>query len=113
MISNKEKKRRQHKKELNSFRNKMGKDLAWFDSLSLKKKYDLLFKWKAEKKYNKRESPSKVRIYHSYLHKKIDVMSYPPNLKYFIKEKKAQPYFTPRISDIREATIDILLKNKN
>ena len=113
MISDKEKKRRQHKKELNSFRNKMGKDLAWFDSLSLQKKYDLLFSWKIEKKYNKRESPSKVRIYHRYLRKKIDVMSYPPNFKYFIKDKKARPYFESNVSDIREATIDILLKNKN
>ena len=45
-ISNYEKKRRQHEKELNSFRNKMGSNIVWFDSLSKTKQYDLLFGWK-------------------------------------------------------------------
>jgi len=34
MLSNKEKKRRQHEKELNSLRNKMGRNTIWFDALN-------------------------------------------------------------------------------
>ena len=50
MISVKEKKKRQHEKELKSFRNKMGQNIVWFDSLSKTKQFDLLFQWKKEKK---------------------------------------------------------------
>ena len=59
MISKKEKKARQHKKELKSFRNKMGSHKIWFDSLPLGKQYDLLFLWKTDKHYNKLEKPLK------------------------------------------------------
>lgn len=49
-LSNKDKKSRQHEKELASFRNKMGSNIVWFDSLSKRKQYDLLFQWKKLKK---------------------------------------------------------------
>ena len=42
----KERKKRKHKKELKSLRNKMGKNIIWFESLSPKKQYDVLFLWK-------------------------------------------------------------------
>lgn len=46
IISEKKKKSNQHKKELNSLRNKMGVNIAWFDSLNTPQKYNLLFEWK-------------------------------------------------------------------
>ena len=49
MLSNKEKKRRQHEKELNSLRNKMGKNVIWFDALNKTQQYDFLFRWKKKK----------------------------------------------------------------
>jgi len=62
-ISNYEKKRRQHEKELKSFRNKMGSNIVWFDSLSKTKQYDLLFGWKREKSSNKLQSPEDKIIF--------------------------------------------------
>jgi hypothetical protein len=52
MLSSKEKKRRQHEKELKSLRNKMGKSIIWFDALNKTQQYDLLFRWKKEKNRN-------------------------------------------------------------
>ena len=89
-ISNYEKKRRQHEKELNSFRNKMGKHIVWFDSLSKTKQYDLLFGWKREKNSNKLQAPEEKTIlrpvYVGYRRKMVKqkITSYPASLKHFI-----------------------------
>ena len=61
-ISEKESKRKQHEKELKSFRNKMGQNIVWFDSLSLTKQYDLLFQWKRERHNNKLTNPKKLKL---------------------------------------------------
>ena len=53
MISNKSKIRIKHEKELNSLRNKMGRNTIWFDALNKTQQYDLLFRWKSEKNNNK------------------------------------------------------------
>jgi hypothetical protein len=117
-ISNREKKRRQHSKELNSFRNKMGKHIVWFDSLSTTKQYDLLFGWKREKKTNKLQSPEEKTIlrptYVGYRRKMVKqkITSYPASLKHFIIKCRMNPNFQPHKTRVRDAAIDILLNNK-
>lgn len=107
MISEKEKKKRQHKKELNSFRNKMGSNIVWFDSLSLTKQYDLLFAWKREKNTNKRTKTVKKfnRYYKIYLHE------YPINFKFFLKDFKNRRDFQPSVKKLRDTVIDLILDN--
>lgn len=117
MLSDKEKKRRQHLKELNSLRNKMGKNLAWFDALNKTQQYDILFSWKLEKKINTLTKPEtkfitkRISGFHGsqykVLKKKIEIISYPPNLKYFIKNIK--PRYSVNVSKMREAQLKILL----
>jgi len=118
MISEKEKKRRQHEKELNSLRNKMGKNIVWFDALNKTQQYDLLFAWKLEKKRNTLNKPEKKTIfkrvggwsngrYHR-TKKQIEVISYPPNFKHFLKNIK--PRFSVSISKMRETQLQHLLK---
>ena len=118
MISDKEKKKRQHLKELNSLRNKMGKDIIWFDALSNQQQYDFLFLWKKEKWKNNKKVPQKktlIKKFGGYVNgiykvqtQKIEVVSYPPNLKYFTKEMK--PKFSVNISKMRESQLKHLLK---
>lgn len=118
-ISDKEKKFRQHQKELNSLRRKMGQNLAWFDSLRTDSKWTLLFLWKTEKNKNKLESPKKVKVRKRvYTNGRIrtemvDIVQYPPSLKHFIKKMKQYPRFQPTIKNLRNTTIDLLLKNKS
>lgn len=118
MLSNKEKKRRQHEKELKSLRNKMGKNIIWFDALSITQQYDLLFAWKREKKSNTRTKPQKKTLIrkvggflngrYQTMRKEIEVVSYPPNFKYFLKSMK--PRFSVSVSKMREAQLKHLLK---
>jgi hypothetical protein len=120
MISLKEKKKRQHEKELKSFRNKMGKNIVWFDSLGKTRQFDLLFQWKREKNNNKLTCPEKVYVKLSQIDtgtwrrifKWTGVTKYPPNLKYFIEERKKLRIFSPDIVNIRQSTIDLLLNKK-
>ena len=98
-----EKKRRQHKKELHSLRNKMvGKNLVWFDSLPERSQYDILFAWKREKKFNNRTT--------KICEARGMYILFPINFKYFIFKMKRK--YKPLVSRIREATIDLLLNNK-
>ena len=119
MISDKEKKSRQPEKELKSLRNKMGPNILWFDSLHIVLKYDLLFAWKAEKYRNKLTQPKKekvikfTRVGWKVQRQKVEVINYPPNLKYFIETIKTHPRF--RKTDIvnhRNAAIELLLNKK-
>ena len=105
MLSNKEKKRRQHEKELNSLRNKMGKSIIWFDALDKTQQYDLLFRWKKEKNNNTLKEPQKKLI--KLFKNKIEVISYPPSFKYFLKNIK--PYFSVSVSKMRESKLKHLL----
>lgn len=119
MLSDKEKKKRQHEKELKSLRNKMGKNIVWFDALTKTQKYDLLFRWKREKKMNTRKKPEKKILIkrisgfekgkYKVLRKEIEVISYPPNFKYFIKNMK--PFFSVSVSKMRESQLLHLLKD--
>lgn len=117
MLSDKEKKRKQHEKELNSFRNKMGSDIAWFDSLHTTQKYDLLFEWKEEKYKNKLTEPkvTKIKRRNPFLRKWefVEVTSWPINFKHFIKSRKNSRRYRPNVANLRDATIDILLSKKN
>lgn len=99
MISEKEKKRRQHEKELKSFKNKLGSNIVWFDSLSKRKQYDILFRWKSEKYIKKNVTVPKRSL--SYKLSKI----YPANIKHYRRYK-------PSIVDLRQTTIDLLLNKK-
>lgn len=117
-ISNYEKKRRQHEKELKSFRNKMGKNIVWFDSLTKTRQYDLLFTWKREKENNKLQAPEEktvirptwVGFRRKMIKEKITV--YPISLKHFIIKCKQNTNFRPSITKVRDAAIDILLNTK-
>lgn len=122
-LSNKEKKRRKAEKELNSFRNKMGSNIVWFDSLPKNKQYDLLFGWKRKKHMNTRTKPEYVLVKkrvpiddsRPWGRKKLVSVSelwYPPSLKHFIKECKKNQLFQPRVQNIRQTTIDLLLSEK-
>ena len=117
-ISNYEKKRRQHEKELKSFRNKMGSNIVWFDSLSKTKQYDLLFGWKREKSSNKLQSPEDKIIFKrtwvGYRIKMVKekVTSYPVSFKHFIVKCRVNPNFQPSRTKVRDAAIDILLNSK-
>jgi hypothetical protein len=117
-ISNHEKKRRQHEKELKSFRNKMGKNIVWFDSLSKTKQYDLLFSWKREKENNKLQAPEQKTIlrpsFIGFKRKMIKqkITSYPSSLKHFIVKCRVNPQFQPHRTRVRDAAIDILLNSK-
>lgn len=118
MLSDKEKKRRQHEKELKSLRNKMGKNIFWFDALNKTQQYDILFRWKKEKNRNNLTIPQKKTLYkrvggfingrYMVLKKEIEVISYPPNFKHFIKDMK--PIFSVSISKMRESQLKHLLK---
>lgn len=115
-LSNKEKKRRQHEKELKSLRNKMsGSNIVWFDSLTKTKQYDLLFAWKREKNINRLEKPVVRKVRRRVLHNNrfvyqwVDVISYPTNIKYFIKKVKSVPGFRPSVTNLRQSAIDLIL----
>ncbi len=118
MLSDKEKKRRQHEKELKSLRNKMGKNIIWFDALNKTQQYDVLFKWKREKYRNTITTPQKKTLIKrvggytngrfQIVNKKVEVISYPPNLKHFLNNLK--PYFSVSVSKMREAQLKHLLK---
>ena len=116
-LSNKEKKKRQHEKELKSLRNKMsGQNLVWFDSLTRTKQFDLLFAWKREKNMNRKEKPvvrkvrQRVLLNNRFSYKCIEVVSYPPNIKHFIKKTKSLPGFRPSVTNLRQSAIDLILK---
>ena len=117
-ISEKEAKRRQHEKELKSFRNKMGQNIVWFDSIGRTKQFDLLFQWKREKSNNKLTKPEKVKVRQMKFvgwkrqFQWVEVTKYPPNLKHFINERKNLRMFTPSIVNVRQSTIDLLLNKK-
>lgn len=122
-ISDKERKKRKHENELKSFRNKMGSNIVWFDSLSNQKQYDLLFQWKRIKFRNKKEKPEYVtcvkripldplRPWGRKKYVKTLELSYPPSLKHFIKECRESQQFRPSVNKVRECTIDLILNQK-
>ncbi len=123
MLSEKEKKKRQHEKELKSFRNKMGSNIVWFDSLSRTKQFDLLFSWKRTKSMNTRTEPEYVTVMkrqaldplRPWGRKKIVKVSelrYPPSLKHFIQSCKLNSNYKPRVEKLREVAIEALLNSK-
>lgn len=119
MLSNKQKKRKQHEKELLALRNKMGKSIIWFDALNKTQQYDLLYLWKKEKYRNKLTAPQKKTLYRKFtgfsngryqvMKKEIEVISYPVNFKHFLKEMK--PRFNVSVTKMREASLQHLLKD--
>jgi hypothetical protein len=102
----KERKKRKHKKELKSLRNKMGKNIIWFESLSPNKQYDILFLWKHEKRFNNLTEPAICK------NRWVDIKIYPPNFKHFINKIKQQSRFKVNKQTLRENAIDLIL-NKN
>jgi hypothetical protein len=107
----KEKKLRQHKKELKSFRNKMGKHIVWFDALASNRQYDLLFLWKREKYKNKDiKVPTKVKCeYGNRFTLQKTYTKYPASIKHFLKIYTLDSRFQPSKVRIREASLKILL----
>jgi uncharacterized GH25 family protein len=125
MLSESEKKKRQHEKELKSFRKKMVNNIVWFDSLDKKRQFDLLFRWKRSKyrdKINVLNHP-KVEYIRKLLpsvpggrlklqYKMVKSITYPEKLKYFIEKSKRNYRYQISKSTYRNTAIDILLKNK-
>lgn len=118
-----QKKRKQHEKELKSFRNKMGSNIIWFDSLSKTKQYDLLFSWKRNKFLNKRTAPEYVivskktpldplRPWGRKKITKVKELRYPASLKHFIVKCKDMREYKPSVIKVRENTIDLILNQK-
>ena len=52
-----------YQKELKCLRNKMGKNLAWFDALPKREQFDFLFLWKKHK-YQNKDKDSKPKLRH-------------------------------------------------
>ena len=112
MLSDKEKKLRQHKKELNSFRNKMGKHIVWFDALTSNRQYDLLFIWKKEK-YKRKDIlvPTKSKYEYGNRHKlQMTDTKYPASIKHFLEVYTLDSRFQPSKVRIREASLNLILK---
>jgi hypothetical protein len=115
MLTEKEKVKRKNQKKLKSFRNKMGSNIVWFDSLTNQEKYDLMFEWERERYYKRNITvpvKTKKKVYaldrnYRRIKKDVEVINYPANLKFFIRDAKNR--YNPKVSSIREATIDILL----
>lgn len=110
-MSDKEKKLRQHKKELKSLRNKMGKHIVWFDALASNRQYDLLFLWKKEKyKVKDIKVPTKVKYEYGNRHRlQMTYTKYPASIKHFLEVYTLDSRFQPSKVRIREASLKILL----
>ena len=93
----KERKKRKHKKEMKSLRNKMSNHLVWFE-------YDILFLWKHEKRFNNLTEPTITKTSWG------DITSYPPNFKHFINKLKQQNRFK---QTLRQNAIDLILNKNN
>jgi hypothetical protein len=103
----KERKKRKHKKEMKSLKNKMSNHLVWFESLSPKKQYDILFLWKHEKRFNNLTEPTITKTSWG------DITSYPPNFKHFINKLKQQHRFKVNKQTLRQNAIDLILNKNN
>lgn len=93
----------------------MGSNIVWFDSLPKAKQYNILFEWKKEKYSNKLKSPIKKKVKEQiqpFSRKWAIVLKtiFPPSLKHIIELKRKSHYYRPSIVNIRDTTIDILLK---
>jgi hypothetical protein len=113
MISNRNKNKRRYRKELKSFRNKLGSNIIWFDSLPKEKQYDLLFEWK-KYRHSKKDIKIKeisVKRFDPVLrrYKRVDIKIYPPKLKYWILEKRFSGHYTPNKLYLRDKAIDFIL----
>lgn len=107
-MTEKEKRKRKSAKQLKSFRNKMGIHIAWFDSLSKTKQYDLLFMWMRRRASTPNEVKVIKKTYVAYLHRVEK--RYPAKLSYFIKEMKMVPMFRTTKMKFRQTVIDLILK---
>lgn len=122
-LSTYEIKKRHHEKELKSFKNKLGPNTVWFNSLTKEKQFDILFLWKKHKKFNKLTKPEWVkkskrvpldpnRPWCRKTLKKVKELEYPPSLKHFIKNIMYDRRFRPKTQDIRNTTITLLLNEE-
>ena len=85
----------------------MGKNIIWFESLSPKKQYDVLFLWKHEKRFNNLTEPTINKTRWG------EITLYPPNFKHFINKLKKQHNFRVNKQTLRENAIDLILNKNN
>jgi hypothetical protein len=112
MLSNKSKSKRRYSKELKSFRNKMGDNLFWFDSLTSENQYDLLFQWKYAKNRCNIKTPTVKNILtydRNGQRIKKEIKIYPIKLKYWITEIIILGRFIPSLRKKREVAIKMIL----
>jgi hypothetical protein len=113
MESKKSKDKKKHKKELKSFKNKMGPSLAWFNSLTSPRQYDLLFRWKQSKWHEKSGQRSKIIMKWNLSTGKREKMINPPlKFKHWIVIQKHSRRFRINKSKMRDSIIDIILTKK-
>jgi hypothetical protein len=98
-------------KEFKSFQNKFhGKNKIWFESLSDKKKWNLLYDWKNYKWRNKNNKRTTKKISNGY--STVKIISYPPSFKHFIEGSKNTWKYRVDIQKLRDKYIELLLKEK-
>lgn len=112
-ITDKERKARQHKKELKSLRNKLStNNKIWFDSLGTTKQYDVLFIWKSVKYRNNLKSPIVVyRRGFDYSKRKTTYykgIRYPASLKHLVDELRMGRRYSVSKSKYREQALKSL-----
>jgi hypothetical protein len=100
-------------KELSSFKNRLGPNLIWFNSLSVEKQYDLLFMWKKEKWRNSNGLRPKLIVKYNHITRKREKSINPPlKLKHWIISWRYLRQFATTKGKIRNSTINIILNEK-
>lgn len=113
MESKRSKSDKKHGKELKSFKNRLGKNLIWFNSLSVEKQYDLLFIWKKEKWRNKNGLRPKLIVKYNHITRKREKVPNPElKLKHWIISWRYSRQFATSKGKIRNSTINIILNEK-
>ena len=113
MESNKSKSNKKHIKELKSFKNRLGKNLIWFNSLSTEKQYDLLFMWKKEKWLSENGLRPKLIVKYNFITRKREKIRNPElKLKHWIIPWRYSGRYNAAKSKIRNSTINIILNEK-
>ena len=83
------------KKEFNSFKRKLNKDLVWFSALPKEKQWDLLFRWKSYKYF-----------YKSLKRKHLTIRLW------LVDIRKKTNYFDVSVQEIRDISIKKILNIK-
>jgi hypothetical protein len=111
MESNRSKSNKKNNKQLESFKNRLGMHIIWFNALSIEKQFDLLFLWKKEKWNNLNGNrPKLIYRYNPVSRKREKIINPKLKLKHWIISWKYTRRFSPSKNKVRNSAIDIILK---